>query len=117
MDWINENAKRYWLVPGGPLVHPSEGGADVVIVDDPQMPALIPIAKKIAPDRPVIFRSHIHIRSDLIKQPGTPQEEAWNRMWEPIKSADIYISQPVRKFVPQNVPQEKVGYMPASTDW
>ncbi|PLB52794.1 UDP-Glycosyltransferase/glycogen phosphorylase [Aspergillus steynii IBT 23096] len=117
VDWINENAKRYWLVPGGPLLHPSEGGADVVIIDDPQMPALIPIAKKIAPDRPVIFRSHIHIRSDLISQPGTPQEEAWARMWEPIKSADIYISQPVRKFVPHNVPQEKVGYMPASTDW
>ncbi|THC96099.1 hypothetical protein EYZ11_004421 [Aspergillus tanneri] len=116
-DWINENAKRYWLVPGGPLQHPSQGGADVVIVDDPQMPALIPIAKRMAPDRPVIFRCHLHIRSDLISQPGTPQEEAWKRIWKTIKSADIYISHPIRTFVPHNVPQEKVGYMPASTDW
>ncbi|KAE8146365.1 hypothetical protein BDV25DRAFT_162660 [Aspergillus avenaceus] len=116
-DWVNENAKRYWLCPGGPLRHPSEGGADVVIIDDPQMPGLIPISKQIAPDRPVIFRSHIQIRSDLTDKPGTPQAEAWGRMWEYIKQADIYISHPVQSFVPKDVPREKVGYMPASTDW
>ncbi|KAF9893018.1 hypothetical protein FE257_012429 [Aspergillus nanangensis] len=116
-DWIHENANRYWLTEGGPLTHPSEGGADVIIIDDPQMPALIPLAKKVAPDRPVIFRSHIQVRSDLISQAGSPQEEAWNRMWEPIKQADIFISQPVSIFVPPNVPKAMVGYMPASTDW
>ncbi|KOC09936.1 putative trehalose synthase (Ccg-9) [Aspergillus flavus AF70] len=116
-EWVNENAKRYWLIPGGPLQHPKDGGADVVIIDDPQMPALIPIAKQIAPDRPVIFRSHIQLRSDLIDKPGTPQAEAWGRLWETIKLADIYISHPVKSFVPKTVPREKVGYMPASTDW
>ncbi|GAB1211645.1 hypothetical protein ATERTT37_000769 [Aspergillus terreus] len=116
-DWIHENANRYWLTEGGPLDHPSNGGADVIIIDDPQMPALIPLAKEVAPERPVIFRSHIQIRSDLISQPGTPQEEAWGRMWEMIKLADVYISQPVSIFVPPNVPQKMVGYMPASTDW
>ncbi|KAF7588160.1 hypothetical protein BBP40_006097 [Aspergillus hancockii] len=116
-EWVNENAKRYWLIPGGPLQHPSNGGADVIIIDDPQMPALIPIAKRLAPDRPVIFRSHIQIRSDLIDQPGSPQAEAWGRLWEYIEPADIYISHPVKSFVPRNVPPEKVGYMPASTDW
>ncbi|KAJ6011279.1 hypothetical protein N7451_002691 [Penicillium sp. IBT 35674x] len=116
-EWIEENARRYWTGSNGPLLPPSEGGADVIIVDDPQMPGLIPIAKQYAPDRPVIFRSHIQIRSDLIKQPGTPQAEAWEFLWNQIKLADCFISHPVSAFVPHNVPPEKVGYMPASTDW
>ncbi|KAL1964169.1 hypothetical protein VTN77DRAFT_7257 [Rasamsonia byssochlamydoides] len=116
-DWIRDNANRYWLCKGGPLTPPSEGGADIVIIDDPQMPGLIPLAKQIAPDRPVIFRSHIQIRSDLISTPNTPQAEAWEWFWERIKLADLFISHPVAAFVPENVPQEMVGYMPASTDW
>ncbi|KAJ6138497.1 Trehalose synthase (Ccg-9) [Penicillium samsonianum] len=116
-DWIEENSRRYWTRLGGPLLPPSEGGADVIIVDDPQMPALIPIAKKLAPNRPIIFRSHIQIRSDLVAIPGSPQAEAWEFLWDHIKHADLYISHPVSAFVPRNVPQEMVGYMPAATDW
>jgi len=116
-DWIKDNANRYWLRKGGPLTAPAEGGADIVIIDDPQMPGLIPLAKENAPDRPVIFRSHIQIRSDLIANPNTPQAEAWEWLWERIKLADIFISHPVSAFVPANVPQEMVGYMPASSDW
>jgi hypothetical protein len=89
----------------------------VVVIDDPQMPALIPLAKQIAPDRPVVFRSHIQIRSDLVAQEGSPQAECWGRMWEMIKDADLFVSHPVRSFVPHTVSKEIVGYMPASTDW
>jgi alpha,alpha-trehalose phosphorylase (configuration-retaining) len=32
VDWIEENANRYWLSDGGPLRPPEEGGADVIIV-------------------------------------------------------------------------------------
>ena len=31
-SWIEDNAKRYWLSPGGPLRPPAEGGADVIMV-------------------------------------------------------------------------------------
>jgi hypothetical protein len=31
-EWIEENARRYWLHKGGPLRPPSEGGADIIIV-------------------------------------------------------------------------------------
>jgi hypothetical protein len=31
-DWIADNAKRYWLSPGGPLRPVEEGGADVIMV-------------------------------------------------------------------------------------
>lgn len=116
-EWIEENARRYWTRPGGPLCSPSDGGVDVLIVDDPQMPGLIPIAKKEAPTRPVIFRSHIQIRSDLVDTPGTPQAEAWKFLWNQIKLADCFISHPVKAFVSQDVPTEILGYMPASTDW
>ncbi|KAI3185302.1 hypothetical protein DTO027I6_9818 [Penicillium roqueforti] len=116
-DWIQENAKRYWLRDGGPLCHRSEGGADVVIVDDPQMPSLIPIAKGIDPQRAVVYRSHIQMRRDLIATSGSPQAELWNFLWQHIQAADVFISQPVSAFVPDNVPKSAVGYMPASTDW
>ena len=32
IDWISENANRYWFSEGGPLRPPEEGGADVVMV-------------------------------------------------------------------------------------
>ena len=116
-EWIEENARRYWTRGGGPLLPPSEGGANVIIIDDPQMPGVIPIAKQQAPDRPIIFRSHIQIRSDLVAIPGSTQAEAWDYLWNNIKHADCFISHPVSAFVPRNVPPDIVGYMPASTDW
>jgi hypothetical protein len=86
-------------------------------MDDPQMPALIPISKDQAPNRPVVFRSHIQIRSDLTSQPDTPQAEVWAYLWNNIKLADLFISHPVKCFVPANVPPDITGYMPATTDW
>lgn len=99
------------------MLPPSEGGADVVVIDDPQMPGIIPIAKRLVPNRPVIFRSHIHIRCDLVAVPGSAQAEAWEFLWENIQHADLFISHPVSAFVPPDLPPEIVGYMPASTDW
>ena len=115
--WINRNAERYWLVPDGPLASRSQGGADVVFIDDPQMPGLIPLAKQADPDRQVLFRSHIQIRSDLVAQKGSPAAEVWQYLWERISKADLFISHPVREFVPANIPSSMVGYMPATTDW
>ena len=34
LDWITENATRYWFSEDGPLRAPEEGGADVVIVSN-----------------------------------------------------------------------------------
>jgi hypothetical protein len=36
VDWIADNAKRYWLSSGGPLRPVSEGGADVIMVSLPK---------------------------------------------------------------------------------
>jgi hypothetical protein len=117
IDWITDNAMRYWLTEDGPLRHPEEGGADIVVVDDPQMPGLIPFIKQSTPNRPVLYRSHIQIRSDLAAVPGSPQEDVWQYLWKNIQHADMFISHPIPEFVPGNVPRRKVAYMPATTDW
>ncbi|KAF7549550.1 hypothetical protein G7046_g8310 [Stylonectria norvegica] len=116
-DWIEDNANRYWLSEGGPLRPAEEGGADVIMIDDPQMPGLIPLIKKITPNRPVLYRSHIQIRSDLVAIEGSPQADIWAYLYNNIKQADMFISHPIPKFVPLNVPREKVVYFPATTDW
>jgi hypothetical protein len=117
VDWTRDNANRYWLHGGGPLSSRADGGADVVVIDDPQMTGLIPLAKEVDPQRPVIYRSHIQMRSDLIATSGTPQADVWEFLWRHIQAADLFISHPVVEFVPKNVPTDRVGYMPASTDW
>jgi glycosyltransferase involved in cell wall biosynthesis len=116
-DWAQQNALRFWLSEGGPLRARSEGGADVIIIDDPQMPGLVTAAKQQDPSRPVVYRSHIQIRSDLANEQGSPASEVWDWVWSKVKEADIFISHPVRKFIPESVDFGKVGYMPATTDW
>jgi hypothetical protein len=86
-------------------------------IDDPQMPGLIPLIKKLTPERPVLYRSHIQIRSDLVDIEGTPQADIWGFLWEKIQHADMFISHPMPSFVPKNVSREKVAYLPATTDW
>ncbi|KAJ4303099.1 hypothetical protein N0V90_001990 [Kalmusia sp. IMI 367209] len=116
-DWCKQNAERFWISKGGPLAPRKNGGADVIIVDDPQMPSLVKIAKEQDPDRPVIFRSHIQVRADLADEQDTPTSEVWNWVWENVKQADLFVSHPVREFVPKTVTPSKVGYLPATTDW
>jgi alpha,alpha-trehalose phosphorylase (configuration-retaining) len=112
--WIGYNAARYWLSEGGPL---AVGGADVVVIDDPQMPGLIPLIKQARPHVPIIYRSHIEIRTDLISGDDSPQKEVWDYLWERIKLADVFISHPVSKFVPKEVPLDIVGLLPATSCW
>lgn len=116
-EWVHQNADRFWTRDDGPLAPRENGGADVIIVDDPQMPNIITISKKIDPKRPVIFRSHIQVRSDLIDKKGSPTEEVWQWIWKSVKEADLFISHPVREFVPSTVDRKLVGYLPATTDW
>lgn len=114
-EWIKSNAESKWLLPGGPLSN--EGGADVIIIDDHQMPGLIPIIKAVRPGVPVVYRSHIELRGDLIHKKGSQQARVWEYLREKIKLADLFISHPVDSFVPMDIDQEKIGLMPASTDW
>ncbi|KAJ7343622.1 trehalose phosphorylase [Mycena albidolilacea] len=112
-EWILKNGLR-WTAEGGPL---AKGGVDIAFIDDPQMPGLIPLIKKVRPELPIIYRSHIEIRSDLVHNAGSPQEEVWKYLWNNIQLADLFISHPVSKFVPSDVPIEKLALLGAATDW
>lgn len=116
-DWGAQNAERFWTKDGCPLAPRSEAGADVIVVDDPQMPVLVSIAKRLDPERPVIFRSHIQMRSDLIQDQDSEAHKVWTWIWSHVQKADIFLAHPISKFVPAEVPREKVAYMPATTDW
>ncbi|KAK9332778.1 hypothetical protein V1520DRAFT_334291 [Lipomyces starkeyi] len=112
--WIESNYDRYWAT--GPLDSDKPPGVDIAVFDDPQVVGLIPKAKEAGIK--VIYRSHIEIRSDLINHKGSPQEGVWDYLWDAgIKDAEVFISHPVKGFVPDVVDIEKVGLMGAATEW
>lgn len=89
---------------------------DVVVIDDPQPAGLIPYIKEVNPAAKIIYRSHIQIVGSLASQEGTAQHVTWSFLWDKIQHADSFVSHPMQMFVPDNVPEEKVVYMPATTD-
>ena len=56
------------------------------------MPGLIPLIKKVRPELPIVYRSHIEIRSDLVHAAKSPQGEVWKYLWNNIQLADLFIS-------------------------
>ncbi|KAH0262452.1 glycosyltransferase family 4 protein, partial [Aureobasidium melanogenum] len=116
--WIYSTAKRDWLRKKGPLAKIEDGGAHILFVDDPQMPDIVPLAKEIEPGRPVLFRSHIQVRADLVDgEPKSPTAEVFDWLYSRVKEADMFIAHPVSDFVPKVVEPQKVAYLPATTDW
>ncbi|KAG8927276.1 hypothetical protein FRC03_009834 [Tulasnella sp. 419] len=106
--WTRFNYEKYWK---------NAVKADVIIIDDPQLTALIPIIRKQSPNTKIIYRSHIQVRSDLIDQKISPAYDVWSYLFEFIKQTDLFVSHPVAEFVPQVVRDAlPVVYMPPSTD-
>lgn len=54
------------------------------------MAGLIPMIRKARPGLPIIYRSHIEIRSDLVQIKGSPQHEVWSYLWDKIKLAGTH---------------------------
>ncbi|HZR39336.1 MAG TPA: glycosyltransferase [Ktedonobacteraceae bacterium] len=90
--------------------------ADVIVIDDPQPAGMIPYIKQANPDAKIIYRSHIQVVASLASQPGTPQHTTWSFLWDKIRLADYFVSHPMKMFIPDCVPAEKIFYMPATTD-
>ena len=107
LDWSKENAE---------LLEPVFKQADVIVIDDPQPAGLIPYIQQANPDCKILYRSHIQIVAELATKEGTPQQTTWSFLWDFIRRADLFISHPMKMFVPDDVPDEKVLYMPATTD-
>ncbi|KAI8391035.1 uncharacterized protein BYT42DRAFT_555348 [Radiomyces spectabilis] len=112
IDWSNDNVNRFWGDEKGPLRN-----SDVIVIDDPQVCGIIPHIKRCSPNTRIIFRSHIEIRADLIRDyPDGPQAETWNFLWQFIKYADLFVAHPIQNFVPDVVPRRNVVLLPAATD-
>lgn len=111
-SWIQTNYNNFWLPNDDDLF------ADrIIVIDDPQLTALIPLIKRSRPDAKIIFRSHIQIQSHLTDTPGTPQAHVWDYIFDFVKQTDLFIAHPVEQFVPQVVKDSMpVLYMPPSTD-
>ena len=91
--------------------------SDFVVVDDPQLCALIPTIKRVNPSCTVAYRSHIQIQSQLIRDhPESAHAKTWNYLWDRFVShADLLIAHPFAEGVPHHVPKARVGFMPATS--
>ncbi len=103
-----------WTGRNAEILRPVFEKSDIIVIDDPQPSGLI---KAIVSDTPTIYRSHIQIESQEAGTHGTPQHTTWEFLWNGgIKDADLFVSHPVEKFVPENIPSERVVFMGATTD-
>ena len=109
--WCENNVETYWSDSSSPM-----RSADVIVIDDPQPSATIPLLKKINRKARFIYRSHIQIRADLVNTEGTIQNKVWGLLWENIKLCDTFVSHPVNHFIPSCVPTQKLVQMPATLD-
>lgn len=121
--WIEENAR---------LLEEPLREADVIIIDDWQPSGLIPYIKGYTeetangpvhhmgfnPTARIIFRDHIHSEGALMGAPGTPQHTTWDYLWHHnrIGEADVFVTHPRDEFVPPDVPDKQVVFMPATCD-
>ncbi len=106
-QWSKENAEKFSNV---------FKQAKVIVIDDPQPSGLVPYIKKENPEAKIIYRSHIQIEADLVKKEGTIQNKTWNFIWNNIKDVDLFVSHPIKKFIPFTVPKKKTVLMGATTD-
>jgi glycosyltransferase involved in cell wall biosynthesis len=116
LDEQDKEIYNSWMKENADALHDVFLQADVIVIDDPQPAGLIPYIKEANPAAKIIYRSHIQIVGSLASQPGTPQYTTWSFLWDSIKHADYFVSHPMQMFVPDNVPAEKVFYLPATTD-
>ena len=112
-NWCKNNVESYWTEEDCPVSQ-----ADVIVIDDPQPSGMITRLKEINPTATFVYRSHIELRSDLIRDPTTETHKVFTFLWDQIQKCDIFISHPVAKFVPDIVKASsiKVIEMPAITD-
>lgn len=104
-------SKRNWE-----LLKPAISRADVVVIDDPQPSGLVPFIKKHFSQKPVVYRSHIHLMASLANTADTPQNLTWKFIWNKIRQVDLFVAHPKPQFVPAEVSKEKLLYQGATTD-
>lgn len=105
-----------WIIKNAATFTPVFKNCSTIIIDDPQPCGMIPYIKKVNPKAKIIYRSHIHIDTDLLKKASSVHAKTWKFLWSNIKLTNIFVSHPISKFVPYTVSKQKVRMLPATTD-
>lgn len=108
-DWCKSNVERDWAL--GPFKE-----ARIIVIDDPQLAGTIPWIKKYNPEIKIIFRMHIQIDIEKLKDIRSNTHHVWKYLWSFIQDSDAIVFHPNESCVPKEVPQEKLFFMPASYD-
>jgi glycosyltransferase involved in cell wall biosynthesis/Uri superfamily endonuclease len=106
-SWIRRNAEIFKEV---------FEKSSVIVIDDPQPSGLIPYIKKINPKAKIIYRSHIQLETCSMSKRSSAQKELYNFVLRNANMADLFVSHPIKKFIPPNVDIKKTVLMPATTD-
>jgi len=109
--WNDDNFEQYLSADDGPVAK-----ADLIIIDDPQLCGIMPKIRKLNPRARLIYRSHIEINEDLVKEDGSNAQHCWEFLYQFIKEADLFVSHPVSGFIPPNLDKSNVVLIPAATD-
>lgn len=111
--WCQSNMHNYWNDEDSPV-----NKADVIVLDDPQPSGMIPALKISNPTATIVYRSHIELRTDLMRKKHSIQSIVWKYLWNNIKNCDVFVSHPVESFIPDEIEtsQMKIIMTPAVTD-
>ena len=90
--------------------------SDVIVIDDPQLAGTIPWIKRANPTCKVIFRCHIHLSFERLKDPSSNTFKVWEYLWTFVKEADAFVFHPIDHLYPAEVPIDRLFFMPASFD-
>ncbi|GAB1197680.1 hypothetical protein APSETT444_006982 [Aspergillus pseudonomiae] len=116
LQWVYENARRYWLCEDDPLQARSKGGADIVIIDDASLTPAALLSKQADPNRPVIFENRVQVQRSVLQNSKNLSTRSWDFLRERLKHVDLVVSQAPKELVPDMMLEKKVGYIPVSVD-
>lgn len=126
VELTDEDRRIYetWIHRNASLLADPIRSADVIVIDDWQPSGLIPYIKGtddipgLNPAAKIIFRDHIQTEGQLMSTPGTAQHKTWQYIWEhnQVSRADVFVTHPMDDFVPPDVPDDRVAFVPAASD-
>ncbi len=110
-----DDIKKYesWIKQNYELLKPIIREVDIIVIDDPQPSGLIRIIRSKHKDKRIVFRSHIHIDLNAIRDGAG--KITWNYLSKNVTKADVFISHPISDFIPRDV-VDKTIFFPATTD-
>jgi hypothetical protein len=116
LEWVYENARRYWLQHNGPLQPRSKGGVNVVVIDSAPLLSLALLSKQQDPGRPVLYENRLMVQNNMAEDSNSPSARVWDFVQTRSEHVDLLVSPIPKVLAPQILPRKRVGYIPVSVD-